>query len=242
MRADTEVVLLDIEGTTTPIAFVTETLFPYARAHAADYLARHQQAAASREAVALLRDEYAEDMPDAGPRSGVAQDATPFDVLEYVEWLMDRDRKSRGLKTLQGLIWEEGYRTGQLHGQVFPDVRPALERWRAAGMRIAIYSSGSVLAQQLLFQSTNAGDLTPLIDGYFDTAVGPKQSPDSYRTIVARLDVRPPQVLFVSDVERELDAAREAGLTTALCVRSSSSNAAASHPVIQSFDELALSS
>ena len=104
---------------------------------------------------------------------------------------MDRDRKSPGLKMLQGLIWQEGYRSGELRGQVFPDVKPALERWRAAGRGIYIFSSGSVLAQQLLFQSTNAGDLTPLIDGYFDTAVGPKQSPDSYRTIVARLDVRP---------------------------------------------------
>ena len=117
-------------------------------------------------------------------------------------------------------------------------MKPALERWRAAGRRIYIYSSGSVLAQQLLFQSTNAGDLTPLIDGYFDTAVGPKQSAESYRTIVAQLDVSPAQVLFVSDIERELDAARDAGLTTALCIRPGAASAEGSHPVIQSFDEL----
>ena len=236
--AGIEAVLLDIEGTTTPIAFVYQTLFPYARTHVADYLARHQEDPACRAAVALLGDEYGKEMPDAGRPSGGKPDASVPTIVAYVESLMDQDRKSRGLKTLQGLIWEEGYRSGELRGQVFPDVKPALERWRAAGMRISIYSSGSVLAQQLLFQSTNAGDLTPLIDGYFDTTVGPKQSAESYRTIVAQLDVSPAQVLFVSDIERELDAAREAGLTTALCIRTGSASAEGSHVVIQTFDDL----
>ncbi len=229
---DIRVVLLDIEGTTTPIAFVYQTLFPYARAHAADYLARHEQSAACRDAVELLRAEQARE------ESGTGADATPPGMLQYIEWLMDRDRKSRGLKALQGLIWEEGYRSGQIRGQVFPDVKPALERWRAAGKSIYIFSSGSVLAQQCLFASTNAGDLTPLLDGYFDTAVGPKHIADSYRRIVAQLGVPGAQVLFVSDIEGELDAAREAGLDTALCVRGSAANARTSHHVIRSFDEL----
>ena len=119
---------------------------------------------------------------------------------DYVHWLMDRDRKSPGLKALQGLIWQDGYESGELRGQVYPDVPPAFERWRARGIDVYIYSSGSVLAQQLLFGSTEAGDLTTFLNGYFDTAVGPKTSPDSYGVIAARMHVPPPEMLFVSDV------------------------------------------
>ena len=143
----------------------------------------------------------------------------PALIPDYIVWLMDRDRKSPGLKTLQGLIWQDGYRSGELRGEVYPDVPPALERWRARGIDIYIYSSGSVLAQQLLFESTDAGDLTRFLTGYFDTAVGPKHAPDSYRAIAARIHVAPPQMLFVSDIAAELDAAAAAGWHTALCVR-----------------------
>jgi len=218
--------LLDIEGTTTPVEFVYQVLFPYARAHAAEYLARHQDSADCREAVALLRKEH--------------EAVSPAHVLEYVFSLMDRDEKSPGLKALQGLIWRDGYRSGELRGQVYPDVVPAFERWRARGLDIYIYSSGSVLAQKLLFGSTEAGDLTTFLKGYFDTTVGPKKSPDSYSVIATRMHVPPQEILFVSDIDQELDAARTSGMRTALCLRESGDGlpGSASHPVIRSFAEI----
>ena len=151
---------------------------------------------------------------------------------------MDRDRKSTGLKSLQGRIWEGGFRAGALRAHVYPDVRPALERWRGQGRRVAIFSSGSVLAQRLLFAHTTEGDLTPMIDGYFDTTTGPKREAASYARIAAALGAPPAAVMFVSDVAAELDAARAAGLRTALCVREAAVPPASDHPVLRSFGEL----
>ena len=144
-----------------------------------------------------------------------------------------------GSQGLQGEIWRSGYRSGELRGQVFPDVPAALERWCARQLDVCIYSSGSVLAQQLLFQTTDAGDLTRFLTGYYDTGIGPKASPDSYRRIAGALDAPAERLLFISDVTGELDAARGAGFQTLLCVRPS--NPAArdhSHPVIHTFDEI----
>jgi enolase-phosphatase E1 len=237
--------LLDIEGTTTPIEFVHQVLFPYARAHAAEYIARNQDSADVLNAVALLHDERAAEVrlppsPLRGYGAPGKPDTTYEPLLDYVFSLMDRDRKSPGLKALQGLIWQAGYKSGELRGQVYPDVVPAFERWRERGLDIYIYSSGSVLAQQLLFWSTEAGDLTTFLQGYFDTAVGPKVSPDSYRVIAERLDVPPTAILFVSDVERELDAALTTGMRTAFCVRGGGDAPPKSdaHPVIGSFDDI----
>ncbi len=151
---------------------------------------------------------------------------------------MDQDRKSPGLKSLQGKIWEEGYRSGELQGEVYPDVLPALERWHQEGIDVAIFSSGSVQAQRSLFRSTAAGDLTRLIRDYFDTTTGPKNSPESYRRIAAALERTPAEVRFLSDVTGELDAARAAGMQTALCVRGpGSASMTGGHAVIHSFDE-----
>jgi enolase-phosphatase E1 len=231
----TRAIVLDIEGTTTPVEFVYQVLFPFARTHAAAYLEREGQSAACRAAIAQLREERTKE-------SGVAQDFSPAHILAYVHSLMDRDRKSPGLKTLQGLVWQDGYRSGELRGEVYPDVPPALERWRAHGVSVSIYSSGSVLAQQLLFGSTEAGNLARYLTGYFDTTVGPKNAPDSYRAIAARTHIAPSQMLFVSDVVAELDAAGAAGLPTALCVRGGGDAPPGSHlhPLIRSFDEIAL--
>ena len=152
---------------------------------------------------------------------------------------MDRDRKSTGLKSLQGKIWEEGYRTGDLQGEVYPDVLPALERWRRQGMDIAIFSSGSVQAQRTLFGNTAAGDLTRFVCAYFDTTTGPKTAPESYARIAAVLERSPSEVLFLSDIGAELDAALAAGMQTALCVRSRGSESTPGpHPVIHAFDEV----
>ena len=250
----TRALLLDIEGTTTPIEFVYQVLFPFARTHAAEYLERNRERADCRAAVALLGKEFASEpadvaqvfRPAAGVAqdfspavAGVAQDFSPAVVLAYIGWLMDRDRKSPGLKALQGLIWQDGFKSGELRGQVYPDVAPAFKRWRARGLAIYIYSSGSVLAQQLLFGSTDAGDLTTFLKGYFDTAVGPKTAPDSYRLIAERVHVASSEILFVSDVLQELDAARTSGMRTALCVRDGDrASGSEFHPVIHSFDEI----
>jgi enolase-phosphatase E1 len=151
---------------------------------------------------------------------------------------MDQDRKLTALKSLQGRIWAEGYAEGQLRGQVYDDVPPALARWTGAGRRVAIFSSGSVLAQKLIFGHSDHGDLTPLLSAYFDTTTGPKREAESYRRIAAALGAPAAAGLFVSDVVEELDAAREAGLATALAVRTPPGPAGHGHPQVISFDEL----
>ena len=222
-------ILLDIEGTTTPIAFVHEVLFSYACEHAKEFLTNNFAAEEVQADIALLREEHAAD---------VSNDLQPplltdeiESIVAYVEWLIARDRKSTGLKSLQGKIWRQGYVDGSLKAQVFADVAPALERWHSAGLSINIFSSGSVLAQQLLFAHTEAGDLTRFIDNYFDTNVGKKAEAESYRRIAAALDVAPDKIIFISDVITELDAASEAGMKTLLSLRTH-------HGATRSFDEL----
>lgn len=233
--------LLDIEGTTTPVEFVYDVLFPFARARVAEFLMRHGDETAVRGDVLRLRDERAREAQEAGAPTW--SDDTPASAhasaVAYVHWLMERDRKSTGLKALQGRIWEEGYLSGALRGNVYDDVRPAFERWRAHGRAVAIFSSGSVLAQRLLFGHSTAGDLTPFLRAYFDTTTGPKVESASYARIVAALGQQPADVLFVSDVERELDAAHAAGLATALCLRPGRPEIARpGHVVIRTFDEI----
>lgn len=199
-------ILLDIEGTTTPISFVYDVLFLFARRHAARRLANAD--------ITDLKREHDQDV-----RSGNNPPRWSDGPGAYVSWLMDQDRKSTALKRIQGEIWLEGYQTGELHGEVFPDVPPALKRWYEAGIDIRIFSSGSVLAQRLLFSSTKEGDLTKYLNGYFDTTTGPKNEPKSYRQIAAAFGLATSEILFVSDVARELDAARLAGMQTRLCIR-----------------------
>jgi enolase-phosphatase E1 len=223
-------ILLDIEGTTTPIAFVHRTLFAYARTHLRRFLDAHGRRPAVAPIVDRLRQERSTD-PEAPP--GAALES-------YVEWLMDRDRKSTPLKELQGLIWDEGFRSGELVGELFADVPAAIEAWQREGIGVGVFSSGSVHAQHLLFRHSSAGDLTPLLRWHFDTTTGRKTAPESYRRIVETIGVPADRVLFVSDVVAELDAARAAGLRTALSERPG--NAAApdviDHPRVRSFAEL----
>jgi enolase-phosphatase E1 len=195
-------------------------LFSYARERLNRYLDAHFQDATVQDVARHLRSERVEERdPDAPAWLDTSPDTRRASVAAYAHWLMDRDRKSPGLKLLQGVMWEEGYQAGELRGEVFDDVPAALARWRAQGLTVAIYSSGSELAQRRLFESTAAGDLTSAISGFFDTRVGPKMQPDSYRRIAASLQVAADTVLFVSDVTAELAAAREAGCATRLCVR-----------------------
>lgn len=185
-------VITDIEGTTTSIAFVHDVLFPYAAAQLEPFVR-------ARGADPVVQATLAE-LGQGGDPLAAARD------------LMARDVKSTPLKRLQGWIWEAGYADGSLLADVYPDVAPQLRAWRDAGLRLAVYSSGSVHAQKLLFAHTRAGDLTGLFTGWFDTTTGPKTAPASYARIATVLDVRPAEALFLSDAAPELEAARGAGL------------------------------
>jgi enolase-phosphatase E1 len=198
-------VLLDVEGTTTPKRFVYDVLFPYARGRVGDFV----RSADGDPDVRALREE-------CRAESGSGDDDA---LARHIRKLIDADRKSGPLKSIQGRIWESGYRTGELVGEVYPDVPGALRRWQARGIGVCVYSSGSVLAQRLLFGHTSAGDLTPCIERHFDTAVGAKRDESSYRAIAQLLGLAPDAVTFVSDVVAELAAARAAGMHAVLCSR-----------------------
>ena len=213
--ADCRAVLLDIEGTVTPISFVHEILFPYAREHVNNYLSQHLQQLEVQADIQKLREEQANDADELRQPPINSIDT----AVTYVNRLIDLDRKSPALKSLQGKIWKAGYEDGSLKSPVYPDVVEAFERWREVGIKINIFSSGSVLAQQLLFAHTDAGALTRYIDQYFDTSVGKKIDPQSYLAIAANLSFDPTQILFVSDVVAELDAAKAAEMQTRLCIR-----------------------
>ena len=193
--------LLDIEGTTTPITFVSDTLFPYARRHLREHLARHLDSPEYAALLDQLRESHAADAATAEPPPpwSDAADARLDSVASYVEWLMDRDRKLTPLKELQGRIWEEGYRRGELVGEVFADVAPALARWTADNVRVAIFSSGSVLGQQLLFAHSSAGDLSGFISEYFDTTTGSKSDTTSYTRIATAMQVAKPTATSTID-------------------------------------------
>lgn len=200
-------VVTDIEGTTSPIAFVREVLFPYARTRLPEFVqARGQDPEVRRWLDAVAIDIAASPCDDAV-------------IVETLQGWIDQDRKHTALKALQGMIWEAGYQRGDFTAPIYPDVLPALQAWHAAGHRLAVYSSGSVPAQKLLFAHTEAGDLTPLFSGFFDTETGGKRDPDSYRRIAQQLAQPAPTLLFLSDVVDELDAARAAGLRTTLLDR-----------------------
>lgn len=204
-------ILLDIEGTTTPISFVHDVLFPYSRDNLSSYLRQHSTSSEVVSDISLLSQEHSTDVKDG---------KQPPPLIEpYLHWLIDQDRKSPALKSLQGKIWKQGYVDGSLKAPLFPDVLPALDRWRQENIQVAIFSSGSVLAQKLLFQHTDSGDVTHYFEGFFDTSVGKKIESESYEEIAAQLGKLPSEVLFVSDVTTELDAASNAQMKTLLCIR-----------------------
>jgi enolase-phosphatase E1 len=230
--------LVDIEGTTTPVSFVYDVLFPYARARVRDFLRLHAEEPAVREDVAQLRKEYRTDQGQ-GIAVPAWDETTPQAVVEsaatYALALMASDRKATGLKSLQGRIWQEGYQSGELRGQVYADVLPAFERWRRQGRTIAVFSSGSIQAQKQIFSTTPEGDLTRHIRAHFDTTVGSKREAGSYARIARELGGQAAEVLFLSDTVAELDAAREAGLGTTLIARDREPGPT-SHAVARTFD------
>lgn len=236
------VILLDIEGTTTPVDFVYKTLFPYASGKVEIFLREHDR---DPEIQLLTVQLHAQNLRDGSARLAPpawiegTDEASLASNVRYVHWLMARDSKNTALKTLQGKIWQQGYERGELHGEVYADVPPALARWRRQSREICIYSSGSVLAQQLLFRNTVMGDLTEYISHFFDTRIGAKTESGSYARIAQELGHPADQVLFVSDAIKEIEAARVASMQAALCVRESKS---ALHPadetIIRTFDQI----
>ena len=224
-------ILTDIEGTTSSISFVKDVLFPYARAALPDFVRTHGDAPEVRHWLDMV----------AVENGGLCQDGM---IVETLQGWIDQDRKHTALKALQGLVWEAGYADGDFTAPLYPDVAPALRDWHAAGHRLAVYSSGSVPAQKLLFAHTDSGDLTALFAAYFDTEVGGKRDAGSYRAIGERLGSDAGDILFLSDVVEELDAARQAGMRTVLLDRREDypqpriGNATNGHPRVESFADI----
>lgn len=227
MSDDPRVVLLDIEGTIAPIAFVHDVLFPFARRRLRHFLQQNWDEPGVRSARRQIA-------IDAG---GAELPLTP--LVEHLQQLIDADAKTTGLKLLQGMIWEGGFHSGELRAPLFADVPAALRRWTDSGRRACIYSSGSVAAQRLFISHTDHGDLSQHISGYFDTTIGPKRAAASYAAIAQRLETPPARVLFVSDVVEELDAAASAGLRSRLALRPGNPPQPASkHDTLADFDGL----
>jgi len=228
VRVRTPVIVTDIEGTTGSIAFVRDVLFPYAQEHIAGFVARRGDEADVR---AALRDAARE----AGEPA--ADDAR---IIAILRGWMDDDRKVTPLKTLQGLIWAEGYAAGDLHGHVYPDAADALRAWHAAGIALYVYSSGSVAAQKLLFGNSSEGNLLTVFSGYFDTTIGMKTDPASYAAIARATGCDPSMLTFLSDREAELDAAHAAGWSPIALLRAAdvAPGTVSKYPAISSFAEL----
>lgn len=220
-------IITDIEGTTSSLSFVKDCLFPYARAHIGDFLRENS----ANETVQKL-------LADINTEVGAELDLEPA-IAQLIQWI-DDDKKITPLKSLQGLIWEAGYQRGELVGHLYDDAIRNLQNWKAEGFDLYVYSSGSVYAQKLLFGYTEAGDLTPLFSGYFDTHIGGKQDSSSYENIVAHIGLPAEQLLFLSDIEAELNAAQTAGLHTIWLTRDVTPESSASHWQVSDFDAIEL--
>lgn len=223
-------IVTDIEGTTSSIRFVHDVLFPYAAKHLAAFVKDHENAS-----------EVSEQLDKVAEISGY--DRRDIDGLtkQLLQWIAD-DQKITPLKVLQGMIWEHGYRHGDFNGHVYDDAQDCLKKWRAAGVDLYVYSSGSVHAQKLIFGYTEYGDLTPLFSGYFDTNIGGKRDASSYRAIVEAIGLSATEILFLSDIEQELQAAREAGLHTCWLLRDSELPDSSVYPAVKDFPSIDLES
>ncbi|MFT4255839.1 MAG: acireductone synthase [Pseudoxanthomonas sp.] len=227
-------ILTDIEGTTSSISFVKDVLFPYARRALPGFVAEHGDEPQVRQWLDAV----------AAENGGICKDEV---IVETLQGWIDQDRKHTALKALQGMIWQAGYRDADFTAHIYPDAAPVLRGWHDAGLPLYVYSSGSVPAQKLFFGHSDAGDLTGLFNGWFDTEIGGKRESESYRRIAAAIGLPPAQILFLSDVVEELDAAREAGLRTVLVDRRADypqprlGNAAHGHARVESFDQISAS-
>ena len=221
-------IVTDIEGTTTSISFVADVLFPYARERIAQFVVDHAQEPEVSAEIAAVRDIIHE--------SGASLERVGQVLMGWI----DQDKKLTPLKTLQGLIWRYGYEDGSLKGHLYPEVAAKLRQWKADGVQLNVYSSGSEAAQKLIFGYSEAGDLTPLFTHFFDTRIGGKREADSYRHIQNALNLPAQQILFLSDIVQELDAAAEAGLKTIALDRECIREGFGPHPVVHNFDQIDL--
>ncbi|MBI1374859.1 MAG: acireductone synthase [Phycisphaera sp.] len=243
VRFDGRAILVDIEGTTSSIRYVYDEMFPYVRQRLRQFLAERFDTPETHAACETLARDVGHASLDAWARVAEVNDDRAGRiamVARRVLRLMDADTKATGLKALQGQIWESGFVSGELIAHVYPDVPVALRRWAAAGLDLRVYSSGSIAAQKLFFGHTEHGDLLGLFSGHYDTTTGPKKSPESYDAIADDWTLPATDILFISDVVEELDAARTAGMATALSDRPGNHPAPAghSHPVITGFDQI----
>jgi enolase-phosphatase E1 len=223
-------ILMDIEGTLISVAFVREVLFPFAKHRLSPFLKERQHDPDVLQWTASCQDVIER---ETGTRP--AYEELPITLTGWI----DQDRKVAGLKALQGMIWDEGYRQGIFAPELYGDVLPALIQWRTRGIRLGIYSSGSEQAQQLLFTYTNVGNVTPLFEHFFDTTIGEKKTSSSYQRISEQIGLQPPDILFLSDTEPELDAAASIGFRTAHIVRPGT-DASTRHPIHPDLTQLPL--
>ncbi|WP_447730165.1 acireductone synthase [Pseudoxanthomonas suwonensis] len=229
----TRAIVTDIEGTTSSISFVRDVLFPYARRALPGFVAAHGQEPEVRRWLDTVAVEI----------GGACQDAV---IVETLQGWIDEDRKHTALKALQGMVWEAGYRNADFTAPIYRDAAEALQRWHDLGLPLYVYSSGSVPAQKLFFGHSDAGDLTGLFSGWFDTEIGGKREADSYTRIAAAIGLAPREILFLSDVVEELNAARAAGMHTVLVDRPDDyphprlEDAAHGHTRVTGFQEIAL--
>lgn len=220
-------IVTDIEGTTSSITFVKDVLFPYARKRLPAYIETNAD-----------HPEMQHWLHEAAKEAGYIE-ASRQEIIELLIRWIDEDRKSTALKALQGMIWKDGYEAGEYRAHMYPEVAARLQTWRAEGLHLYVYSSGSVPAQKLLFRYSEAGDLTPLFSGYFDTETGPKRETGSYERIAAAINERPEHILFLSDIVEELDAAAAAGLRTGWLLRPPLTiPAQPKHPAYTNFDAI----
>jgi enolase-phosphatase E1 len=223
----TKAILTDIEGTTSSLSFVKDVLFPYARERMAEFVRQRAQEAAVRKELEEVRRLSGKNLSE------------PEIIGQLIRWI-DEDRKITPLKNLQGMIWEDGYKKSDFKGHLYEDAMHHLKKWSQSGIRLYVFSSGSVQAQKLLFAHTQYGDLTPLFSGYFDTTIGNKREADSYRKIATAIGAPPGEILFLSDIKEELDAACAAGMQVTWLVRDGTPDPNATHRQVRNFDEIRL--
>lgn len=231
-----KLILTDIEGTTSSISFVKDVLFPYA----ADHLPAFVKENINDEKVQTALQQTAELAAEDG--EVINADDTDALIARLLQWISE-DRKATPLKTLQGLIWKTGYENGDYQAHMYPDATEYLKKWHDSGLPLYVYSSGSVKAQELFFGYSQDGNMLPLFKGHFDTLMGGKRETQSYLNILAELQkthtgLNATDVLFLSDIKEELDAAKEAGMQTVWLLRDSDIPAGAEHKAVKSFAEI----
>jgi enolase-phosphatase E1 len=236
-------ILLDIEGTTCPVSFVTETLFPYAKSELKSFLDRHKKDPLINQLIDNADNEWIHDNSEDSTRlrhqSEKGQQKKHIKIEAYLQLLIKNDKKSTTLKDIQGKIWKEGYATGRISSELFEDAYENLKQWHKQGYRLSVYSSGSVEAQHLLYRYTNKGDIKNLFSYWFDTHIGNKKEPSSYTEIASVMDCKPQNILFISDNSDECDAARSAGLGTLYSMREGNpQQEPRNHPVIRHLEEV----